>query len=61
MVDKISARNPDLEEMREQGYAWVLRSTLTGDYGAPHTGEEFAAEGQRRMSKDELLIISFDE
>ena len=61
-MENISDRNPHLDDMRDKGYAWVLRSTLTGKYGAPSTDDEwYANRDNRGNSHDELLIIFFDE
>lgn len=61
-MENISARNPDLEEMKEQGYAWVLRSTVTGKCGAPHTDEEFVSESPSiAQGTSELIIVDFEE
>ena len=61
-MDHISKRNPDLEQIREQGYAWVIRSTMTGDYGAPFASDDYYPSRPERLQKDdELMIVFFDE
>lgn len=52
MKDSISERNPDLEEMRERGWAWIATNGL-GKYGAPHTSDEYAQDQVERHHQDE--------
>lgn len=59
-MERISHRNPDLEKIREQGYAWVIRSNITGDYGAIFAHEEYVEESPGiRAGTSELLIVDF--
>lgn len=60
-MKKVSSRNPDLEQIREQGYAWTIRSKITGNYGAPFADEEFVSESPSiAQGTNELLIIDFE-
>lgn len=66
-LNKISERNPYLDEMQERGWAWVHVSADGDKYGAPHTDDEHAARAVERHSdpsniayQQELRIISFD-
>jgi len=70
-MDDISESNPCLEEMKERGWAWVQRSTVSDEYGAVYTDDEYAADAVRRFYEDEgggglgshhqeLLIVSWE-
>jgi len=41
-MDSISERNPDLDEMKERGWAWLQRSKVSKTCGAPYTDDEYA-------------------
>ena len=75
MKDNISERNPDLEEMRERGWAWIAVNGHA-KHGAPHTDDSYAARQVHRhhpsddpeydpdeygsMTYQELRIVSFE-
>ena len=59
-MDNISENNPDLDEMKERGWAWIQRNEVTGKHGAPYTDDEYAAIKVREDDQlicDELLIV----
>jgi len=59
-MEKVSARNPGLEQIREQGYAWVIRSKVTGKCGAPFPDEEYAmASPGLERGGSELILVDF--
>lgn len=64
-LNKISDHNPHLDQMKEQGWAWLHVSIHTGDHGAPHTDDDRAEDAQHRYEtfepqQQEVRIISFE-
>lgn len=52
-MEPISENNPDLDEMRERGWAWIQRSTITGKHGAPYTDDWYATAMVRSNHPEE--------
>lgn len=57
--DNISERNPHLEQMKEQGWAFV-QTNGHGKYGAPHCDPDYAEATETGASTDESRIISWE-
>ena len=63
----ISDKNPCLDEMKDQGWAWIHRSSFTDSYGAPHTNDIWAEDAEKRYElmeedrRNEVRIITWED
>lgn len=62
-IDQIpfAIRNPDIDQIEEQGWAFINVETASGKPGAPYTSHDYAESAEERYEDDtrEVRIISW--